>query len=116
MARRNLKQCTFCGPDVPSVGKYFLPRRAGCESGWIAVCDTCANTFKVYHSIQYFGAQVVIAKDCQHVWNKKSLVTQPGGYDKMICDRCGELGRRHGLGAEVVPMSANSDRMLETET
>jgi hypothetical protein len=103
---RSLKKCTFCGPEVPAVGKYFLPRHAGCESGWMAVCDTCAETFKVYHHIQYFEPPAVDGNACPHEWDKKSLVTQPGGYDAMICKKCGDLGRRGALGADVVPLSA----------
>lgn len=33
----------------------------------------------------------------KHVWEKKSLVTQKGGYDIMQCKNCGSLGKRHGL-------------------
>lgn len=34
----------------------------------------------------------------QHVWEKVSLVTEKGGYDKMKCSVCGATGKRHGLG------------------
>lgn len=34
----------------------------------------------------------------QHNWAKKSLVTEKGGYDKMVCTNCGATGKRYGLG------------------
>ena len=34
----------------------------------------------------------------KHNWDKKSLVTERGGYDKMICLNCGATGKRYGLG------------------
>jgi len=33
----------------------------------------------------------------RHVWEKKSLVSQKGGYDIMQCKHCGSTGKRHGL-------------------
>ena len=40
-----------------------------------------------------------------HQWEKKSLVTQKGGYDEMRCTICGAIGRRYGLGSGVKLMS-----------
>lgn len=104
MGRRSLKHCTFCGPDLIAVGKYYLRKEAHCESGWMAVCEDCATSFKRFHEIQYYSPRDVVTSDCQHTWNKKSLVTQPGGFDEMICDKCGQIGRRYGLGAPVQPV------------
>lgn len=33
-----------------------------------------------------------------HNWEKRSLVTEVGGYDRMECKACGCEGRRYGLG------------------
>jgi len=32
-----------------------------------------------------------------HVWNKVSLVTETGGFDRMECENCGCTGKRFGL-------------------
>ena len=34
----------------------------------------------------------------EHFWDKVSLVTERGGYDKMKCTTCGVTGKRYGLG------------------
>lgn len=34
----------------------------------------------------------------KHLWEKKSLVTEKGGYDLMRCMSCGVIGKRYGLG------------------
>ncbi|WP_413460715.1 hypothetical protein [Herbaspirillum huttiense] len=86
--------------DAKSVGKYFLPKTAGgCESGWMAVCGSCADTFGRYHKIEYFELRgEAPGNECAHQWEKKSLVTQTGGYDVMICRKCGTETQRFGLG------------------
>jgi hypothetical protein len=33
-----------------------------------------------------------------HQWEKTSLVTEKGGYDKMTCKVCGAKGKRFGMG------------------
>jgi hypothetical protein len=33
-----------------------------------------------------------------HDWEKSSLVTEVGGYDRMKCSKCNITGRRYGLG------------------
>lgn len=40
-------------------------------------------------------------KQIDHQWEKKSLVTQPGGYDIMVCKNCGVTGKRYGLSQSV---------------
>ena len=48
-------------------------------------------------------------KPLQHEWEKVSLVTEAGGYDRMRCSRCGVEGKRYGLGVgSVHPDSRNS--------
>jgi hypothetical protein len=37
-------------------------------------------------------------KPREHKWEKTSLVTERGGYDRMRCERCGATGKRYGLG------------------
>lgn len=39
----------------------------------------------------------VSSQNVRHVWKKKSLVTEKGGYDNYICEACGATGKRHGL-------------------
>lgn len=39
----------------------------------------------------------------QHDWQKKSLVTERGGYDIYRCTGCGALGKRQGLNDYVAP-------------
>lgn len=34
----------------------------------------------------------------RHDWEKTSLVTEAGGYDRMRCRNCGITGKRYGLG------------------
>jgi hypothetical protein len=34
----------------------------------------------------------------KHNWDKASLVTEKGGYDRMRCRVCGAKGKRYGLG------------------
>lgn len=68
----------------------------------MAVCDDCAVSFKRFHEIHYFTPREVVASDCKHKWDKKSLVTQPGGFDEMICTECGVTGKRFALGTEPV--------------
>lgn len=37
-------------------------------------------------------------KDLRHEWQKTSLITETGGYDRMRCCRCGATGKRYGVG------------------
>jgi protein-arginine kinase activator protein McsA len=97
--RRTSKICTFCPGKTP-VGRYFLPRKTGHESGWIYVCESCAKTFGQYQHVEYFEHRGTVKSECVHEWRKKSLVTQEGGYDEMICQKCGTITKRHGLGQD----------------
>lgn len=38
----------------------------------------------------------------QHEWEKASLVTEKGGYDRMKCKHCLATGKRYGLGPYTV--------------
>jgi len=40
----------------------------------------------------------VASATVEHVWEKTSLVTERGGYDRMRCRLCGATGKRYGLG------------------
>lgn len=40
--------------------------------------------------------------DVHHVWEKASLVTERGGYDRMRCRNCEATGKRHGLSQTVI--------------
>jgi len=51
------------------------------------------NRRKPLKIVLYSGAD-----ETPHEWEKTSLVTEAGGYDKMRCKRCGVTGKRYGLG------------------
>lgn len=36
----------------------------------------------------------------EHQWDKTSLVTEAGGYDRMKCEKCGITGKRYGVGQD----------------
>jgi len=40
----------------------------------------------------------------EHTWDKLSLVTEPGGFDRMQCRKCGITGKRYGLGQSGVQL------------
>jgi hypothetical protein len=44
----------------------------------------------------------VSSQNVRHIWKKKSLVTERGGFDKYECEACGATGKRHGLSESVV--------------
>ncbi len=51
--------------------------------------------------------------DLKHAWEKTSLVTEAGGYDKMRCTGCGATGKRHGVGQDsVIPDSSGKNRNI----
>jgi hypothetical protein len=43
-------------------------------------------------------------KPTPHIWDKASLVTERGGYDRMRCKACGATGKRYGLGQHGVTL------------
>lgn len=48
----------------------------------------------------------------KHDWRKASLVTICKGgrvYDKYKCERCGAMGKRHGLSEQIRPDKANQE-------
>lgn len=73
----------FADQKCPQWESIILPREAGCETGWVAVCQDCAKDFGRFHDVQYFKAQSSVQDDakCENDWDKRNLITQPGGYD-----------------------------------
>jgi len=51
-----------------------------------------------------------------HDWEKISLVTEKGGYDKMKCRRCGAEGKRYGLGQSGVKVNRKSQQKCKVPT
>lgn len=45
-------------------------------------------------------------KPVPHIWDKASLVTERGGYDRMKCRACGAKGKRYGLGQHGVTLDS----------
>lgn len=105
MPRRDLSICSSysCIDQAKAaVGKYWLPRRSGCESGWFAVCEDCARAFAPNQSIEYYDSRKDEPEpgnaNCSHVWDKRNLVTLPDGTDDMVCAKCGAEAKRRTLG------------------
>ena len=50
-------------------------------------------------------AAISISKDAPkpHTWQKASLVTERGGYDRYRCTVCGATGKRYGLNDFITP-------------
>ena len=51
-----------------------------------------------------------LSKCYAHKWEKKSLVTERGGYDIMLCRLCGATGRRYGLSSNVTHIESPKKR------
>jgi len=51
-------------------------------------------------------------KAFEHNWEKMSLVTEVGGYDRYECSRCGAKGKKYGLSERVV-LDYNSRKKKE---
>ena len=43
----------------------------------------------------------------EHDWQKTSLVTERGGYDRYTCSKCGATGKRWGLSEYITPDKAS---------
>jgi hypothetical protein len=48
--------------------------------------------------VRIVSAEATAPKPMQHRWDKVSLVTEKGGYDRMRCIVCAATGKRYGLG------------------
>jgi hypothetical protein len=48
-----------------------------------------------------------------HQWEKVSLVTEKGGYDRMKCSNCGATGKRYGLGLSGVAIDNKYKKFAE---
>lgn len=53
---------------------------------------------KPRHLVQILSVEKSPPKPIGHIWDKASLVTERGGYDRMRCRACGATGKRYGLG------------------
>ena len=49
----------------------------------------------------------------RHQWEKVSIVTETGGYDRMRCTHCGLKGKRWGLGAGGVLADSTNPKMRD---
>jgi hypothetical protein len=114
MGRHGKKFCMICNPfgngvkgneGTEAVGRYYLPRESKnqYQTGWISVCEYCAQNFEKYHRIEYFsGKKTSLLTDnkdpklhngpYEHNWNKENLVTMEVDgrmVDHIICSKCG---------------------------
>jgi len=78
--------CDKCGMIFPRARK---PRK-----GAIYSCSICSPRYDPEYALK-------LVQDMRnvHKWTKASLVTEKGGYDRMVCELCGAKGKRHGLGS-----------------
>ena len=113
MSRHGKKFCMICNPEgngttgiegSGAVGRYYLQRdsKDQFQTGWISVCEYCAQDFKKYHRIEYFnGTKTSRLTDnndprihggpYEHDWQKENLVTiEIDGklVDHLICSKC----------------------------
>jgi len=114
MVRYGKKFCMICNPEgngttgeegTEAVGRYYLQRTSKNQfnSGWIAVCQDCAESVEKYFRIEYFSGKHTVRltdnKDprihaglYEHDWSKQNLVTiEIDGkmVDHLICQKCG---------------------------
>src|SRR3954467_5743738 len=54
--------------------------------------------------VKIAGCEKSAPKPMPHIWDKASLVTERGGYDRMRCRACGATGKRYGLGQHGVTL------------
>lgn len=121
--RHGMRYCMICNPDgngtrgepgTEAIGKYCLGRGPSqAASGWIPVCENCAETVKPYHKVTFFDARnresgtknrQETCQTCQHDWYKANLVTledDEGLYDQWRCEKCGLEKKRRGLTWEI---------------
>lgn len=67
----------------------------------LAIINNFNRTIRPYEIEREFVSFEIIDEDLhKHEWEKSSLVTERGGYDKMKCAYCGATGKRYGLGQE----------------
>jgi len=125
MPRHGKDYCMLCNPygngtsgeeGTEAIGWYYLPPGTSKNqdfSGEIPVCKWCAYTVETVgfevkpiegrHEDHEFFQERVGDESCNHDWEKESLVTEVGGYDKMKCLKCGAEGRKYDLGGGVIP-------------
>lgn len=111
------RDCQLCGFDR-SVGKYYLAPHESPNHGWHRVCSNCAemvsrlgSDVQYYKYTQEYRDQCNPQKpqidnpDCEHVWEKWSLVSEVDKrtdriFDWMRCTSCHCYGKRFSLGQE----------------
>jgi hypothetical protein len=88
-----------------AVGRYYLQRQMKDQfnTGWIAVCEDCAESIEQYFRIERFNGKKTVRltdnKDPRlfagpyvHDWSKQNLVTTEvdgKAVDHLICSKCG---------------------------
>lgn len=63
------------------------------------------NSLRPGEQTRQLIAAFPIKKDIpkEHEWEKYSLVTEIGGYDRYRCKKCGMFGKRYGLSDFIIP-------------
>jgi len=106
--------------EVPSDREWVekLPIKVGsCERSAVkAAIKTTLREFNVEEKVRYgedAPQRKLVAfrwkevQDTDHDWEKASLVTEAGGYDRYRCVRCGAKGKRYGVEETVRPDRKN---------
>ena len=114
MPRHGKKFCMLCNlygngstgeEGTEAVGTYYLQRTSKDQfnTGYIAVCEYCAEQTEPYFDIEYFTGKkterLTANKDprihngpYEHDWSKQNLITlEVDGrlVDHLICNKCG---------------------------
>lgn len=109
----NKRNCELCHAPK-SVGKYFVEDEGDNVSGWCRVCTQCAEMVsRLGSEVHYYKytqeyknqeyAESNPLPDCDHEWDKHSLVSQVDKkrddvFDWMKCTKCNCYGKRFGVG------------------
>jgi hypothetical protein len=79
------------------------------------IIDYFNSTLKPYEKARVFIAAEEIKTDnpeTPHTWEKTSLVTERGGYDKMKCTTCKITGKRYGMGQNGVTIDKEFKKQI----
>ncbi|MBD0788202.1 hypothetical protein HUO09_17745 [Vibrio sp. Y2-5] len=116
---KNPRDCELCHGGK-AVGRYFLHKDESPNPGWWRVCEYCAEMVEnlgskvtYYKYTKQFKEQQEPPKakidnpDCQHDWEKWSLVSEVDKksdlpFDWMRCNTCGCYGKRFQLNQTVM--------------
>ena len=125
--RHGKKFCMICNPDgngtrgiagTEAVGRYYNQKigRRQFQTGWIAVCEDCAEIIPSDFAVEYFDGRKskeqqkmnsdprICAGPYNHDWSKDNLVTMEVEgklVDHCICSKCGAEG--YWFGAPFAP-------------